>query len=191
MAKPSSRNSGRSGGNKSRKGSSIFTGVLIGLIVGVILAVGVALWATGFNPFRSAKPATSPAKSAAPAAAPTAPTAPPDTAPSFDFYKVLPDNAPGTLPSAAAPTATAPLLYLQAGAFQRADEADNMKAQLALLGVEAVIQTSEVANKGMLHRVRVGPFHTMDEVNRTRSLLSQNNIPVTLVKEIPTQQEKP
>jgi len=31
----------------------------------------------------------------------------------------------------------------------------------------------------------------MDEVDRTRSLLTQNNIPVTLVKEIPTQQEKP
>jgi len=189
MAKPASRNSGRSGGN-SRKGSSIFTGVLIGLIVGAILAVGVALWATGFNPFKSAKPATAPAKSAAPAAAAPAATRP-DTAPSFDFYKVLPDNASGTLPSAAAPAAAAPKLYLQAGAFQRADEADNMKAQLALLGVEAVIQTSEVAGKGMLHRVRVGPFSTMDEVNHIRSLLAQNNIPVTLVKESPTQQEKP
>ena len=184
MAKPASRNSGRSGGN-SRKGSSIFTGVLIGLIVGAILAVGVALWVSGINPLKPDKHATLPAKSAAPAAAP------PDTAPSFDFYKVLPDNASGTLPSAAAPAASAPLLYLQAGAFQRADEADNMKAQLALLGVEAVIQTSEVAGKGMLHRVRVGPFHTIDEANRTRSLLAQNNIQVALVKETPTQQEKP
>ena len=182
MAKPASRPA-------KRKGSSIFTGVLIGLIVGAILAVAVALWATGFNPFKPGKSATAPAKSAAPVAAPAA--SPPDTAPSFDFYKVLPDNTSGALPSAAAPAATAPLLYLQAGAFQRADEADNMKAQLALLGVEAVIQTTEVADKGMLHRVRVGPFRTMDEVSRTRSLLAQNNIQVTLVKEIPTQQEKP
>ena len=191
MAKPASRNSGRSSGSKSRKGNSIFTGVLIGLIVGAILAVGVALWATGFNPFTPGKSAKAPAAKSA-AAAPAAPAAsPPDTAPSFDFYKVLPDNASGTLPSAAAPAVSAPLLYLQAGAFQRADEADNMKAQLALLGVEAVIQTSEVAGKGMLHRVRVGPFHTIDEANRTRSLLAQNNIQVALVKETPTQQEKP
>lgn len=189
MAKPASRNSSRSSGSTSRKGNSIFTGVLIGLIVGAVLAVGVALWATGFNPFTLGKSAKAPAKSAAPAAAPAA--SPPDTAPSFDFYKVLPDNAPGTLPSAAAPAASAPQLYLQAGAFQRADEADNMKAQLALLGVEAVIQTSEVAGKGMLHRVRVGPFHSIDEANRTRSLLAQNNIQVALVKETPTQQEKP
>ena len=190
MAKPASRNSGRSGVNRSRKGSSIFTGVLIGLIVGAILAVGVALWATGGNPFTPGKSATTPARSASPAPA-TRAARPPDTAPSFDFYKVLPDNTSGTLPAAPAPAASAPLLYLQAGAFQRADQADNMKAQLALLGVEAVIQTSKVAGKGMLHRVRVGPFHTIDEANRTRSLLAQNNIQVALVKEPPTQQEKP
>jgi len=178
MAKPASRPA-------KRKGSSIFTGVLIGLVVGAILAVGVALWATGSNPFKLGKSATAPAKSAAPAATP------PETAPSFDFYKVLPDNTSSALPPAAAPTAAAPRLYLQAGAFQRADEADNMKAQLALLGIEAFIQTSEVANKGVLHRVRVGPIRSMDEVNRTRSLLAQNNIPVTLVKEVPTQQETP
>lgn len=178
MAKPASRPA-------KRGGNSIFTGVLIGLIVGAILAVGVALWATGVNPFKLGKHTTAPAQSAAPAAAP------PDTAPSFDFYKVLPDNASSALPPTAPPAASTPELYLQAGAFQRADEADNLKAQLAMLGVEAFIQTSEVANKGMLHRVRVGPFHTMDEVNRTRSLLAQNKIPVTLVKEVPTQQEMP
>ena len=170
---------------KRRGGSSIFTGVLIGLTIGAILAVGVALWATDLNPFKLGKHAGRPAKSAAPA------PAQPETAPSFDFYKVLPDNSTGALPSTAAPTHSGPQYYLQAGAFQRADEADNMKAQLALLGVEAVIQTSEVPNKGVLHRVRVGPFRAMDDVNRTRSLLMQNNIPVTLVKEVPTQQETP
>ena len=60
-----------------------------------------------------------------------------------------------------------------------------------MLGIEAVIQTGEVAGKGVLHRVRVGPFQAMDEVNRTRSMLTQNNIPATLVKEVPTTQETP
>jgi len=176
MAKPASRNTGRSGG------SSIFTGVLIGLIVGAILAVGVALWVTGSNPFKSTPPESAPSD-AAPAA--------PETAPSFDFYKVLPGDAAGELPPSAAPTAPTPRYYLQAGAFQNPNDADNLKAQLALLGVEAVIQTGEVADKGVLHRVRVGPFDGMDEVNRTRSLLAQNNIPATLVKEVPTTQETP
>ena len=178
MAKPSSRNCGRT------RGSSIFTGVLIGLIVGAILAVGVALWVAGSNPFKSAAPAAT--------SAPTAPAAAePEAAPSFDFYKVLPGDAHGELPPSAAPATPTTRYFLQAGAFQNADDADNLKAQLAMLGVEAVIQTGEVADKGVLHRVRVGPFQAMDEVNRTRSLLTQNNIPATLVKEVPTQQETP
>jgi cell division protein FtsN len=178
MAKPASRKTGRS------SGSPVFTGVLIGLTVGAILAVGVALWVTGNNPFKSAAPETAPSQTA-PA------TGTPETAPSFDFYKVLPGDAAGELPQVASPAAPVPRYYLQAGAFQNADDADNIKAQLALLGIEAVIQTGEVAGKGVLHRVRVGPFLAMDEVNRTRTLLTQNNIPATLVKEVPTTQETP
>ncbi|HWR76045.1 MAG TPA: SPOR domain-containing protein [Thiobacillus sp.] len=176
MAKPSSRNSDRSGGR------SIFTGVLIGLIVGAVLAVGVALWVTGNNPFKSAPPASAPS--------PAAP-ATPETPPSLEFYKILPSDAPSELPPAPDATAKPTLYYLQAGAFQNADDADNLKAQLAMLGVEAVIQTGEVADKGVFHRVRVGPFRALDEVNRTRSLLTQNDIPATLVKELPTPQETP
>jgi cell division protein FtsN len=176
MAKPASR--------PTKRGSSIFSGILIGLIVGAILAVGVALWVTGNNPFSSgtAEPA--------PAVAPATPAAP-EPAPSFDFYKVLPGDAAGEMPSTQPPAADAPTYYLQAGAFQNPDDADNLKAQLALLGIEAAIQTAEVADKGTLHRVRVGPFSAMDDVNRTRSVLTQNNIPATLVKEQPNSQETP
>lgn len=176
MARNSSRNSGRSGGK------SIFTGVLIGLTVGAVLAVGVALWATDNNPFRASAPGPS-----------TAPAAPdtPEAAPSFDFYKVLPADTPDALPPSAQPAEPVPRYYLQAGAFHSASDADNLKAQLALLGVEAVIQTSDVPDKGVFHRVRVGPFSAMDEINRTRSLLVQNNIPTTLVKEVPSSQETP
>ncbi|MDO9469018.1 MAG: SPOR domain-containing protein [Thiobacillus sp.] len=175
MPRNTSRNSGR-------RGASIFTGVLIGLTVGAVLAVGVALWATGNNPFRASAPTAPPA--------PATPDAP-ETAPSFDFYKVLPSDAPGELPPADKPVAPVPRYYLQAGAFHNASDADNLKAQLALLGVAAVIQTREVPDKGVFHRVRVGPFNAMDEINRTRSLLVQNNIPTTLVKEVPTSQETP
>ena len=61
----------------------------------------------------------------------------------------------------------------------------------ALLGIEAAIQTRDLGEKGVFHRVRVGPFRAMDEINRTRTLLTQNNIPATLVKEVPNQQETP
>ena len=183
MAKPTNRNSGRSGGN------SVFTGVLIGLIFGAVLAVGVALWATGNNPFKSSStPETAAPTSAQPH---PAPVAEPETAPSFDFYKVLPSDAPSEIQPSPSVVDNTPLYYLQAGAFQNPADADNLKAQLALLGVETVIQTRDLGDKGVFHRVRVGPFSGMDAINRTRKLLTQNNIPVTLVKEVPTTQETP
>ncbi len=182
MAKPAPRSNGRTGGK------SIFTGVLIGLIVGLVLAILVAVWVTGSNPFKSAAP-----ESATPApVTPSAPAAPPapEEAPSFDFYKVLPGEPQPVLPSSpAAPSV--PRYYLQAGAFQNPADADNLKASLALLGLEASIQTGEVADKGVLHLVRIGPLGAMDEVNRVRALLTQNNIPAVLVKEVPPTEEMP
>jgi cell division protein FtsN len=71
---------------------------------------------------------------------------------------------------------------LQAGAFSNAPEADNMKARLALLGVEAMIQTTPAADKGLLHRVRMGPYTSVDELNRTRETLKQNGISTTLIR---------
>lgn len=179
MAKPSR--------SAKRGGSPIFAGVLIGLAVGAVLAVGVALWVTGNNPFKSAAPKPAPHAVPAPGDA-----ARPEAAPSFDFYKVLPNEAADALPAPPpAAAARAPKYYLQAGAFQNAADADNLKAQLALLGVEAVIQTSDQGERGIFHRVRVGPLLAMDEVNRTRSLLAQNNIAATLVRDEPNKQETP
>ena len=187
MAKPTSRKTDRAGSAFPRKEGTVFSGVLIGLIVGAVLAVGVALWITGNNPFKSSPPAAS-----VPAKPETAPPATPETAPSFDFYKMLPSDASSETPPSPDTAANTTLYYLQAGAFQNPADADNLKAQLALLGVETVIQTRDLGGElGVFHRVRVGPFRALDEINRTRTLLTQNNIPATLVKEVPTSQETP
>lgn len=187
MTKPTSRRTDRAGSGYSRKEGTVFSGVMIGLIVGAVLAVGVALWITGNNPFKAFSPdATVPPQPQA-----TTP-ATPETAPSFDFYKMLPSDATSEAPPSPRPSAITTLYYLQAGAFQNPADADNLKAQLALLGIETVIQTRDLGGElGVFHRVRVGPFREMDEINRTRALLTQNNIPATLVKEVPTPQELP
>ncbi len=176
MAKPSSPNRDKSG-----RGSSIFSGLLIGLILGLAIAGGLALWLKGSNPFKTAE---SPKQAVPPPKAVTqAPPAAPEPAPSFDFYKVLPGNEAAPSPSDKPASPQQPRYYLQAGAFQNAAEADNLKARLALLGVEAQIQTAEIPEKGVMHRVRIGPLDAMDVVNTTRALLTQNNIPTNLVKE--------
>ena len=73
-------------------------------------------------------------------------------------------------------------LYLQAGAFQNATDADNMKAKIAFAGFEATVQSVNLAAKGTLYRVRLGPYKSQDEVNRIKNVLSQNGISAAVVK---------
>ena len=80
------------------------------------------------------------------------------------------------------PNPTQDIYFLQAGAFQNMSDADNLKAKLALLGVEAKIQSATLADKGVWHRVRVGPYTNVDELNRMRVTLKQNGIDTSLIK---------
>ncbi|QIY79948.1 SPOR domain-containing protein [Chromobacterium violaceum] len=107
----------------------------------------------------------------------------------FDFYKILPGQVDAVTSDAKStrsgePSASAPAkkVYLQLGAFQNQDEADNLKAKLALLGVEAKIQSVNVPDKGMVHRVRVGPLSRQDDVERIRAQLKQDGINANVVK---------
>ena len=62
---------------------------------------------------------------------------------------------------AASTTASPPTIYVQTGAFSRSKDADNQKAQIALMGLEAQIQQIIIKNK-TLYRVRLGPFNEKD-----------------------------
>jgi len=73
-------------------------------------------------------------------------------------------------------------LYLQVGAFQKSSDADNLKARLALIGMEAAVLEVEVPDKGKMYRVRTGPFSSVDEMNRARKELSENGIQTAPVK---------
>ena len=179
-----------------KEGNSIFTGIVIGLVAGLAVAIGVALY-INFSP----KPFVSRAKqSTPPGEAAKTPAKvvdegrqkPVDTAdkngkpegkPRFDFYTILPGSEePVSAQEIKQDGATKDGYYLQVGAFQAAAEADNMKARLALLGQEAIIQTANIPDKGVWHRVRIGPFTNIDDMNRARSLLAQNDLSSTVIK---------
>lgn len=185
MSKDYKARAPRQGGR--RNGSSLLAGILIGLVLGLGIALGVAWYINKVpNPF--AQRAAPAAKTDAPPVKGMPPTArveekaKTEEKPRFDFYKILPgeegDKAqkPSTPPSREA-------FFLQAGSFQSAPDADNMKARLALLGIEASIETTNVADKGVYHRVRVGPYTSVEELNRVRDTLKQNGVQTTLVKQ--------
>lgn len=175
---------------KSRSsGSSLLIGILIGLVLGLGIALAVAWYITKMpSPFLNRVPPKGESTKGAPAKSegPAAKTV--ESKPRFDFYKIL----PGTEETATdqqlrdaqkkSTAAAKESFYLQAGAFQNAPDADNLKARLALLGVEATIQTITLPDKGVWHRVRVGPYTSVEELNRTRDTLKQNGVETALIK---------
>jgi cell division protein FtsN len=72
--------------------------------------------------------------------------------------------------------------FLQAGAFRKNDDAENLKARLALLGVLASVQSIDLAEKGVWYRVRVGPFTKKEDVDETSTSLRENGIAVQFIK---------
>ncbi len=179
----------RKGGSRGN-GGSLFIGILIGLVLGLGIALGVAWYINKMpTPFQPKTPPakSDPAKAAAPdparlqdkTAKPAA-----DDKPRFDFYKILPGvEEPATDQQLRETKAAAKeSFYLQAGAFQNAPDADNLKARLALIGVQASIQTTTLPDRGVWHRVRLGPYGNVEELNRTRDTLKKNGIDTTLIK---------
>lgn len=175
---------------EARGGGQLLVGILIGLVLGLGIALGVAWYINKMpNPFLTRTPPAKlePAKEA-PAKAEDKTARAPDTKPRFDFYKIL----PGTEEAITDPkvkgaqqkstAASREAFFLQAGAFQNAPDADNLRARLALLGIEARIQTATLPDKGVWHRVRVGPYTSIEELGRTRETLKQNGVETTLIK---------
>ena len=185
------KSSERKGGER-RGGSSLLLGILIGLLLGLGLALGVAWYINKMpSPFlnRAAPAAKSEApKAAAPGAAKSDDKSAkaPEPKPRFDFYKILPGEEPATeqqlKDAQSKPAAAKETFFLQAGAFPNAPDADNLKARLALLGIEASIQTTTLPDKGVWHRVRLGPYSSVEELNRARDTLKQSGIETTLIK---------
>lgn len=179
--------------------SSLILGILIGMVLGLLVAGAVA-WHLSNRPKsfmlkdqREAptEPAAAGGTSAKPRPAATAPqggSAASGVAgekPRFEFYRILTDkdntaarnpSSANPLPKTEAKESPAASLFLQAGSFASAVEADRLKARLALMGMEAAVQPAEVPGKGTYYRVRLGPYRSTDELNKANTTLKQNGI---------------
>ena len=71
---------------------------------------------------------------------------------------------------------------LQAGSFKKYEEADKLKARLALEGIEASIQKVKINATDTWHRVRIGPLNTVSTLNKARRRLRSLGIASIVVK---------
>jgi cell division protein FtsN len=195
---------------EGRAAHPMLLGIIIGLLLGIIIALGVALWLNRLsNPFvDKAKPAEPLAKIGNPQPskpeekAPDKPAEKPRTdRPRFEFYTMLPGEkevsdkeakaaskpkeaartGPGSSPSQPKPH-TGETYWLQAGAFAEEKEADNLKAKIALSGLEASVKSVDIPDKGTLYRVRLGPYQSLEDANRIKSALSENGVGATIIR---------
>jgi cell division protein FtsN len=210
MDKTSRAASGTRAPRQTSRGGTLL-GVFIGLVIGMLIAFGV-VWYLNKSPLpfqnkyegapkaEKEHPATPGSATApqSPAPLPGKPGDKPADHPRFEFYGILEGKQPGApgskgpveeppavavAPAAEVKPAPVEIFFLQVGAFQKAADADNLKAKLALTGLETTVQEVNIPEKGTMHRVRVGPFRNPEEMNRARALLSQSGVQGTVVKQ--------
>lgn len=173
---------------RRRKGTPGWVWLLCGLGLGLIIAVSayfIARPPSAILAERTAKHADNKKTDRKPT------TSAPDAAKKsrFDFYTLLP-KMEVVIPDSvieqanrALPQHETDLAYvLQTGSFRNAADAETMKARLALIGIEADIETVVINNNDTWHRVRLGPFPDMAALKPVRRQLKQHDIDFILLK---------
>jgi len=183
---------------KKRPAVSPWLSLLAGLLVGLFVAFLVYIRMQG---------TPSPARQAQTEPAPIAPAAserpqqgtdrdPTDTEsaspprPRFDFYTLLPEmeivvperEIKGAPQEGIKQVEEPGTYFLQVGSFSSSEQADRFKAELTLLGLETSIQKVTINNTDTYHRVRVGPYHDLDALNRARITLKREGIEGALIR---------
>ncbi len=108
----------------------------------------------------------------------------------YDFYEMLP-NFEVVVPEkdkdvkrdqpAAAKIERPGVYVLQAGSYRNESDANRVKAQLALQGVEAKVQRVAV-DADVWHRVRIGPISNLDELNKVRKQLQAADVDALVIR---------
>jgi cell division protein FtsN len=182
---------------RNRSGGGFLLGVFTGLLIGLAIALGIAFYlnrtALPFSTKTQPDGKESPVeKLPAIAGMPQEGTAGGSTTPKFDFYKILPrGEEPVTdkqlkesMREAAKvkPGTETDIYFIQTGSFQNPAEADNQKANLAILGIDSSVEPAALPDKGTWYRVRIGPYTKLEDINRVRQTLAQNGITSSVVK---------
>jgi len=191
MAKKRRQTKRRSTRSTRRQQAPGWVWMLFGLAVG--LSVAAAVWMSDREP-----PAVQPQpreaaslreEEKAPRPEPKRVETPAAGESRFDFYEMLPrfevvvpEEEPHARPDNRPDLPTEPGTYvLQAGSFSAFEDADRMKAQLALQGIPSRIQRVSIDDR-TYHRVRIGPVADMDELDDLRKRLREARIEVLMIR---------
>lgn len=114
-------------------------------------------------------------------------TAPPVTPPPTPRPEASPPTAPaaqsGNTATASTPAPAASNRFLlQAGSFRSQGDADNLRAQLLLMGLSASIETFTPNQGETWHRVIVGPYDNHQSMDSARSQLTANGIDTLMLR---------
>lgn len=166
---------------RRREPFSGYTGLAVGLLAG--LGVGLAIYVAD----RPVPPDS--ADTPAPASTRASELPPPEPETRFDYYEMLP-NFEVVVPerdrevrrdAPAARVEKEGSYVLQVGSYRAFTEADRVRAQLALQGIESKVQRVSVDNDTW-HRVRVGPISDLRELNRVRDRLREAEMDVLVIR---------
>ena len=108
----------------------------------------------------------------------------------YDFYQMLPNfevvvpekekDVKRDLP-AAAPVERPGVYVLQAGSYRNEADADRVRAQLAMQGIDAKVQRVAV-DADVWHRVRIGPITKLEELNKLRKQLQAADVDALVIR---------
>lgn len=106
------------------------------------------------------------------------------TAAAASTTNAAPNAAANTVSTTAAPAANTSgdaHYILQAGAFGGSGDADAVKAKIAMLGLNARVESAEIGGK-TVYRVRMGPYATASELADAKGKLASGGLPAMAVK---------
>lgn len=99
-----------------------------------------------------------------------------------NFEVIIPEEEPDVSRDVEPRAVDVPGTYvLQAGSFTTYADADRRRAELALQGIESMIQKVTIDDKAY-HRVRIGPTNDLDQLNLLRSRLRAAKIDVLRIR---------
>lgn len=90
------------------------------------------------------------------------------------------DSAPAAA-APAAPSADDTPYILQAGAFRGSGDAEAVKARIALLGLNARVESAQI-NGATVYRVRMGPYGTASELAAAKAKLASGGLPALAIR---------